>query len=387
MRGTRDGHMPWMSMRLVALALLGAGLPAAGGAQQAVPVAGAAPDSGVVHTVRKGDTLWDLARTYLSDPFAWPVIHRLNGDVVENPHWIYPGERIRIVAGERPMSADSGVAVVGSVTVTAPEPYVEPAVAAEEPAQADEREDRIAFGVTRASAVASTVAPTPRAEVPAVRQGDYLSAPYVGAMGGPGGGTLVAAGDPVAVEDGGERWLQIHETVFLSLPVGSDIGTGALYVIYTLGERLHELGQLVVPTGIVRVERAEAGVAVRARIVKQFQPIAIGQRLLPYDTLALGNAQPRPTSDGERTEVVWANSDPVPTMNDFVVLRAPQAGSLQPGDEVTGERDRARGAAGPGSRGANRRGHGDRDHRLADASDRTRGDARASDRPDAVRWA
>ena len=76
MRGTRDGHMPWMSMRLMALALLGAGLPAAGGAQQTAPVAGAASDSGVVHTVRKGDTLWDLARTYLSDPFAWPVIHR-----------------------------------------------------------------------------------------------------------------------------------------------------------------------------------------------------------------------------------------------------------------------------------------------------------------------
>src|SRR6266853_1472784 len=58
------------------------------------PVAGA-PDE---YTIQKGDTLWDLSQKFLNNPWYWPKIWSLNPGI-ENPHWIYPGNKIRVVQG------------------------------------------------------------------------------------------------------------------------------------------------------------------------------------------------------------------------------------------------------------------------------------------------
>src|SRR4030095_13933258 len=48
-----------------------------------------------VHTVKQGDTLWEVSKQYLKDPFLWPQIWEINSQV-KNPHWIYPGDQILI---------------------------------------------------------------------------------------------------------------------------------------------------------------------------------------------------------------------------------------------------------------------------------------------------
>jgi hypothetical protein len=48
-----------------------------------------------VHVVRKGDTLWDLCGSYYQNPWGWPKVWSYNPQVV-NPHWIYPGDQIRL---------------------------------------------------------------------------------------------------------------------------------------------------------------------------------------------------------------------------------------------------------------------------------------------------
>jgi len=53
-----------------------------------------------VHIVVKGDTLWDISKTYLHNPFLWPKLWQWN-DYIMNPHFIYPGDKIRLRAPVR----------------------------------------------------------------------------------------------------------------------------------------------------------------------------------------------------------------------------------------------------------------------------------------------
>src|SRR5262245_28963561 len=50
------------------------------------------------YTVKSGDTLWDIANTFLRDPWFWPDIWYVNPHV-ENPHLIYAADVLAMVTG------------------------------------------------------------------------------------------------------------------------------------------------------------------------------------------------------------------------------------------------------------------------------------------------
>jgi hypothetical protein len=99
------GRTRWSRTVAVSLAVAVSGLamwaadPTPAAAQQAsghsmsVPLAPDAPDT---YVVKKGDTLWDIAGVFLKYPWYWPEIWYVNPQV-ENPHWIYPGDVLRLV--------------------------------------------------------------------------------------------------------------------------------------------------------------------------------------------------------------------------------------------------------------------------------------------------
>lgn len=47
------------------------------------------------HNVRRGDTLWGICGFYFQNPYQWPRVWSYNPQI-QNPHWIYPGDQVRL---------------------------------------------------------------------------------------------------------------------------------------------------------------------------------------------------------------------------------------------------------------------------------------------------
>ncbi|MBW1677857.1 MAG: LysM peptidoglycan-binding domain-containing protein [Deltaproteobacteria bacterium] len=79
-------------------------------------------ESGLYYTIQKGDTLWDISEHFYDSPWIWPDLWEKNQEIA-NPHWIYPGERVRIYSREE----------LEAMIQPEPEPEPEEAVQPEEP--------------------------------------------------------------------------------------------------------------------------------------------------------------------------------------------------------------------------------------------------------------
>jgi LysM repeat protein len=276
----------------------------------------------VRHVVKKGDTLWDIAKAYLNDPFRWPEVFQRNTDVVENPHWIYPGEVIRIANGE-----------------------VRPEVLARlntKPAPVATEFDRTVFSTFPArlnNRIQANGQVIGRERLGAVRLGEIEAAPFVDRDGGPrGAGRLAAAYDRPGIDaKASDERLQMEDPVFVELPKGRPANVGDRYLAFVHGPAIGDDSQLMIPTAIVRVEGGQFGQLTLARVIRQFGEIRLDQSLIPLENVLPSAAMTQtPVTNGGTAHVLWVHENSVlPSLQSYVVLSAESGNNVRVGDQFT----------------------------------------------------
>jgi hypothetical protein len=262
------------------------------------------------HTVKKGDTLWDLAQFYLKDPFLWPGIYRQNTDVVEDPHWIYPGEILRIAPTENvaavptmdtPVPPDS-TAVDSGAVATVPDSSDALARGPQQPSSAEQADEMAPlFAAERPRTVAQILKAYTDQPYRPLRRSEFYSSGFLTENQRLPFGRVLGPVTPQQIKAVNSRANALpYTTVAVRAPDGATYEVGDSLLVLQLGHELDPFGDVVIPTGIGRIIETVDGHYL-ASIVATYGPIRNGQRVLPLESFTAGvGRRAVPVSDGVR---------------------------------------------------------------------------------------
>lgn len=103
-----------------------------------LPLTAWAQDGGRTYVIKKGDTLWGISERFIKDPYYWPGLWANNPDI-GNPHFIYPGQTLRIYDGRIEIvpaypEAPAAEAPAATTAEVVPEPLPKPPLPVPTPA-------------------------------------------------------------------------------------------------------------------------------------------------------------------------------------------------------------------------------------------------------------
>lgn len=199
-------------------------------------------ESGFYYTVQKGDTLWDLSQRFSDSYWLWPDLWHENKQIA-NPHWIYPGERIRLFYRKG----------AGSVAIKPEKPKELAVVSEPEPLKA---------------------------------QPYYFYSP-IDRVGFIRKEPVVPAGVIFKVKDN-KKLIGVGDLVYIKRKNDKDLILGEKYTVYRTFEPIVDqktkalVGTQHFLTGVVEITKIEPGFAL-AGVVQSYRSMDVDDLLMPYE--------------------------------------------------------------------------------------------------------
>ena len=220
------------------------------------------PESGYV--VKKGDTLWGIAKSLLNDPLLWPRIWDRN-PFISNPNLIFPGDTLGLPGREiAPAPAPSPVAEAPK-----PEPLKE---APKEEAKAPPAPP------TPEAEMAPAVLPVPPASQQAIACSPVLLSERAASEAGIGS---------VAKTDDNRRLLSQEDHIVVAVDGAQSLKVGDRLAVVRPGLRVihpwrkNAMGRALFTLGLFEVTQVQARTA-RGRLIYGCEAMTIGDRVMPF---------------------------------------------------------------------------------------------------------
>ncbi|HXF95511.1 MAG TPA: LysM peptidoglycan-binding domain-containing protein [Gemmatimonadales bacterium] len=304
------------------------------------------------HTVVRGETLWSISQLYFGDPLLWPEIYRLNTAVIEDPHWIYPGEVLvlapAVVVAQGPADTLVGVPTPAADTVRA-EPGADTVAAALDTLPADTALVVVEPPPPEPTGAYETIFDRRRsrteevqrilrayAEQPyrPVRRGEFYAAGFLTEEERLPYGTVLGNTERPAIR---RLTPQSSATTFDEIairpPRGASYHVGDSVLIVRLDRTLAGWGEVVVPHGVARVTEVQEQ-QVLAELVMQFARVRNGHLALPLEPFRdPGEVRPTPVEQGLEGRLVGPRDlHALANQQQFVFIDRGRADGVVPGD-------------------------------------------------------
>ncbi len=305
-----------------------------------------APETATAYTIKPGDTLWDIANTFLKDPFLWPFIWKANPDIT-NPDLIFAGNNLSIpnlAPLERAMQAPAEEAPQEQAVEQQPAPKEEGAVPAQVPAPAE----GIAAGRVGQPA---PVQPAPTVGTPeetAPSEGTSFLAPEQQPAPLIDKYTMLSAGFVNNVEssdiivggaDSTKTIFAYGDIVYVNVHSKENVNVGDKYLIYAPLERVkHPItrepyGRLIRGLGILQITAKNSSDLLTAQITLSFDSIERKSLLVPYQEPSLIYPSPqKKAKDISGYILAVADHHAINGQTDIVYLDKGSLDGVEPGD-------------------------------------------------------